>query len=122
MPDTLSDGGFITGTDELILGGYAYTCDTEDLDLPIAQADAQDRQGLPKGGAFVKGKKKVSVKIKAITGIPAPAQLTPFYQSLFSLPANWWIVTNLKLSAANTGAAIRTYSADIVHHINTPTA
>lgn len=117
---TYSDGGFSTGTTDVIIAGFAYTLQTNDHDLSVAQSDAMTAQGLPKGAAFVVQKQKLSVKIQAITGIPAPAQLVPFYYSSHNLPNNWWLVTNLKISSSNSSAAIRTYTADIVYLVNAP--
>lgn len=120
MPDTLSDGGFVTGSYDVTIDGYAYTLDTVDHDLPVAQADAMNADGTPKGGAFVKGKQKLAVKIKAVTGIPAPSQLVPFALALHGYASKYWVVANLKIASSNEGASIRTYNADICQHINTP--
>lgn len=118
MPDTLNDGGYLTGSYDVTILGYAYTLDTIDHDLPVGQADAMKADGTPKGGAFVVGKQKLSVKIKAMTGIPAPAQLTPFALAIHDFPSKNWVVTNLKIASSNEGANIRTYTADIVQYIN----
>lgn len=120
MADLLSDGGFITGSYDVTIDGAAYTLDTVDHDLPIAQADAMTATGLPKGGAFVRQKQKLAVKIKAITGISAPSQLVPFSLAIHGYSALYWVVTNLKIASANEGASIRTYTADICQHVNTP--
>lgn len=118
MADTLNDGGFQIGSYDVTILGYAYTLDTVDHDLPVAQADANNANGTPKGGAFVRQKQKLSVKIKAITGIPAPAQLVPFALVIHDYPSKNWAVTNLKIASSNEGASIRTYTADIVEHVN----
>ena len=102
----------------MTIDGYAYTLDTLDHDLPISQVDAMTSTGTPKGGAFARGKEKISVKINAITGIPAPSQLVKFTQAFHGYTSKGWVVTNLKISSANTGAHIRTYSADIVEYLN----
>lgn len=115
---TLTDGGFLTGSYDVTIDGYAYTLDTVDHDLPISQADARNADGTPKGGAFVREKEKVSVKINAITGIPAPSQLVPFNLALHGYASKKWAVTNLKIASANTGAVIRTYTADLIEQIN----
>jgi hypothetical protein len=115
---TLSDGGFLTGTYDVTIDGYAYTLGTVDHDLPISQADAFTSTGVPKGGAFVRGKEKISVKIDAVTGTPAPSQLVKFQQAFHGFSAKWWVVTNLKIASANTGAQIRTYTAELVEHVN----
>ena len=120
MPDTFTDGGFLTGSYDVTINGYGYTLDTLDQDLPISQADAMNADGTPKGGAFVRSKQKLSVKIKAITGYPAPAQLVAFSLAIHGYASKYWIVTNLKINSSNEGASIRTYNADIVEHINTP--
>lgn len=116
-PDTLVDGGFVAGSFDCTINGYAYTLDTFDLDEPVSQADAMKADGTAKGGVFVKGKKKCGVKIKAITGTPAPAQLVPFAFAFDGITSYNWVVTNRKLSGSNEGASIRTYTADIVQYI-----
>ncbi len=73
--------------------------------------------GTPKGGAFVRGKEKLSCKIKAITGTPAPAQLTPFALAVSGYASKNWVVTNLKIASSNEGANIRTYNVDIAEYI-----
>ena len=120
MADTLSDGGFLIGSYDVTIDGYAYTLDTVDHDLPVAQQDAMLASGLPKGGAFVRQKQKLAVKIKAITGIAAPSQLVPFSLALHGYSSLYWIVTNLKIASSNESANIRTYTADICQHVNTP--
>lgn len=120
MPDILSDGGFVTGSYDVTIDGYSYTLDTVDHDLPVTQADAMHANGLPKGGAFVRGKEKLAVKIKAITGTPAPSKLVAFSLAIHGFAAKYWVVTNRKIASSNEGATIRTYTADIVEHINTP--
>lgn len=122
MPDVLSDGGYITGTYDITINAYPYTLNTIDHDKPVARADANTRLGTPKGGAYAKGKQSFSVQIFAIQDIPAPEQLVPFQLALHNEDTKWWIVTNLKITSANDGAAIRTYNADMVHHVNTPTS
>lgn len=119
MPNTLSDGGFLAGSYDIVINA-AYTLDTVDHDLPVSQADAEKADGTAKGGVFVVGKQKLSVKIHAIAGVPAPAQLTPFQLAIHGYPSSWWTVTNLKIASANNGAVIRTYTADIIQLINTP--
>jgi hypothetical protein len=122
MPDIYNDGSFQAGSYDANIGGYPYTFDTADHDLPISQADANYASGLPRGGVFVLGKRKLSVKINALNGIPAPVQLKPFALAVDGFPSAWWIVGNLKISSANDGAKIRTYSADIIQLIQTPAA
>jgi hypothetical protein len=118
--NTLADGGFLTGSYDVTIDGYSYTLDTVDHDLPVTQADAYNANGTAKGGAFIRGKEKLSVKINAVSGTPAPSQLVAFSLALHGYTSKYWVVTNLKISSANTGANIRTYAADIVQHINTP--
>ncbi len=117
---TLNDGGFQTGSYDITLDGYPYTLDTIDHDLPVSVADAMNADGTPKGGAAVVMKQKLSVKINAITGIPAPSQLKPFSLALHGFASKYWFVANLKIASSNDGAKIRTYTADIIQHINTP--
>ncbi len=120
MADTLTDGGFLTGSYDATIDGYAYTLDTVDHDLPVSQADAMLASGLPKGGAFVLGKQKMSVKINAVSGTPAPTQLKAFALAVHGYASKWWCVGSLKISSANDGAKIRTYAAEICQLINTP--
>lgn len=117
-PNTYADGSFLTGSYDVTINGYSYTLDQLGHDLPISQADAMNADGTPKGGAFVKGKQKLSVKINAISGTPAPAQLIPFALAIHGYASKNWLVTGLKISSANTGASIRTYDAEICQHIN----
>lgn len=109
----LTDNGLITGSYDIIINGYPYTLDTVDHDLPVSEAVANNADGTFKGGASVKGQQKLSVKINAITGIPAPAQLVPFPLAIHGQASRNWKLTNLKISSANTGAALRTYTGDI---------
>lgn len=121
MPDTLSDNGFVGGSYDVTIDGYAYVLDTVDHDLPVSQADAQYANGTPKGALFVKGKQRLAVRIKAVSGVQAPSQLVPFSLAIHGYSSKYWVVTNLKITSANDGAVIRTYNADIVQHIATPT-
>lgn len=121
MPDTLGDGGYQTGSYDVIINGYAYTLDTIDHELPVGQADAMNADGTPAGGAFVRMKEKLAVKIKAVTGTPAPEALVPFALSFHGYPSKNWVVTNRKIASSNEGAQIRTYNVDIVEHINSIT-
>jgi len=116
MPDTLSDNGVIGGSYDVVIDGYAYTLDTADHDLPVAEATANNANGTYKGGLSVKGQQKLSVKISAFAGIPSPSQLVPFALAIHGFAARNWKVTNLKINSANTGASIRTYSADITEY------
>jgi hypothetical protein len=118
MPDTLGDGGYQTGSYDVTIGGYSYTLDTVDHELPIGQADAMNADGTPAGGAFVRMKEKVAVKIKAVTGTPAPSQLVPFALSFHGYPSKNWVIATMKITSSNEGAQIRTYNADIVEYIN----
>lgn len=118
MADTLNDGGYLTGSYDVTILGYAYTLDTIDHDLPVGQADAMNADGTPKGGAFVRMKQKLSVKIKAMTGFPAPAQLVPFALAIHGYASKNWAVTNLKIASSNEGANIRTYTADMAEYVN----
>ena len=117
-PDVLIDGGVINGSYDVVINGYAYTMDTVDQDLSVSTAKAKTAIGLPRGGAWVKEPEKVSVKITAIAGIPAPMQLVPFTFAFHGYPAKNWVVTNLKISSANTGASLRTYTGDIEQFVN----
>jgi hypothetical protein len=119
-PDFFSDGGFLTGSYDITIDGYSYTLDTVNHDLPAGQADAMHANGTPKGGAFVRMKEKLSVKIKAVTGVPAPSKFVPFALAIHGFESRYWVVTNRKISSSNEGAVIRTYTADIVEHVNTP--
>lgn len=116
--DTINDGGYQTGSYGGWINGFYYIFDTVDHDLPWGQADANTTAGTPAGGAFVRMKEKVSVKIKAKTGTPAPGQGKPFRIAFDGYPEKNWLVTNLKISSSNEGAQIRTYTADIVEYVN----
>lgn len=116
MPDTLTDNGLIGGSYDVNIGGFPYTMTTYDRDYPVSEAVAMNADGTFKGGVAVKGQQKISVKIDAITGIPKPAQLVPFAWGEPGEPVLNWKVTNLKLTASNSGANIRTYSADITQY------
>lgn len=116
MPDTLSDSGLIGGSYDVVINGFSYTLDTVDHDLPVSEAIAMNADGTFKGGVAVKGQEKLSVKISAITGIPAPSQLVPFALAIHGYAAKNWKVTNLKIASSNSGAAIRTYTADITQY------
>jgi hypothetical protein len=115
---TLSDGGFLTGTYDITLDGYAYTLKTVDHDLPVSEAVSMASDGTFKGGASVVQQQKLSVSIDAVTGIPAPSQLVPFALAIHGFSSKNWKVTNLKIASTNSGAAIRTYNADITQHFS----
>lgn len=116
MADTLTDNGLITGSYDIVINGFPYTLDTVDHNLPVSEAVAMNADGTFKGGASVKGQQKLSVKINAITGIPAPSQLVPFALAIHGYSSLNWKVTNLKINSSNSGAALRTYSADITQY------
>lgn len=109
----LNDNGLISGSYDITISGFPYTLDTLDHDLPVNEVTANNADGTFKGGAAVKAQQKLAVKINAITGIPAPAQLIPFALAVHGYSARNWKVTNLKISSTNTGAGLRTYTADI---------
>lgn len=117
----LSDGGFATGTgSDVTVDGVAYTFDSIGQEIPVTQADAYLASGLPKGGAFIIGKQKHSVKCNALIGTQRPSQLVPFQWTPPSASASsWWCIGTLKINSANTGAVIRTYDADVIQLINT---
>jgi hypothetical protein len=114
---TANDGGFLTGSYDVTIDGYAYTLDTVDHELPVASQKAMTATGLPKGAAYVRQFEKLAVKIKAITGTPAPSALVPFALAIHNFSSKNWIVTNRKITSSNEGASIRTYSADIEEYI-----
>jgi hypothetical protein len=116
MPDTLNDNGLIGGSYEININGYVYVLDTADHDLPVSEAVANNANGTFKGGLSVKGQQKIAVKINAIDGTPAPSQLVPFALTIHGFPSRNWKVTNLKINSSNSGAALRTYSADITEY------
>jgi len=113
MPDTLNDNGLIGGSYDVVIDGFAYTLDTVDHDLPVSEAVANNANGTFKGGLSVKGQQKLSVKINAMTGVQAPSQLVPFSLAIHGFAARNWKVANLKINSSNSGAALRTYTADI---------
>jgi hypothetical protein len=88
--------------------------------MPVGQADAQNADGTPKGGAFVRLKEKLSVTIKGQSTKSPPTKLSPFSLAVNGYAAKYWVVTNLKISASNEGAVITTWNADLVEHVNTP--
>ena len=116
MADTLTDSGLVAGSYDVTINGYSYTLDTVDHDLPVSEAVANNADGTFKGGASVKGQQKLSVKINAITGTPAPSQLVPFALAIHGFTSLNWKVTNLKIASANSGASLRTYTADITQY------
>jgi hypothetical protein len=116
MADTLTDSGFVSGSYDVTINGYSYTLDTVDHDLPVSEATANAADGTFKGGAAVRGQQKLSVKINAITGTPAPSQLVPFALAIHGFTSLNWKVTNLKIASSNSGASLRTYTADITQY------
>lgn len=116
MADTLTDSGLITGSYDIRINGFPYTLDTVSHSLPVSEAVAMNADGTFKGGASVKGQQKLSVKINAVAGYPAPAQLVPFALAIHGQESRNWKVTNLTIASANTGASLRTYSADITEY------
>lgn len=115
---TLTDGLYLTGTYNVPIDGFVYTLETYDHDLPVSQSDTTTSAGVPKGGAFARGKEKVAVKIKAIAGTPPPSQLVKFPFAFDNLPTKNWVVTNLKASGSNAPASIQEFSADISEFLN----
>lgn len=113
MPDTLNDGGYIAGTLDIEIDGYAYTLKTSSHSLPVAESVASFGNGTFKGGAAVKQQEKLAVVIEGQTGLRPPSQLVPFRAAVNGFPPKNWKVTNLKIDANNSGAAITTWSADI---------
>lgn len=118
MPDTVNDGGYLTGSYGGYINGFYYIFDTTDHDLPWGSAKANKADGTPAGGAYVRMAEKVAVKIKAKTGTPAPKQGVPFPFAFDDFPQKNWLVTNLKIASSNEGAQIRTYTADLEEYIN----
>lgn len=116
MADTLNDNGLVGGSYDVTINGYSYTLDTVDHDLPVSEAVAMNADGTFKGGLSVKGQQKLSVKINAVTGTPAPSQLVAFALAIHGFSSLNWKVTNLKITSSNSGAALRTYSADITQY------
>ncbi len=112
MADSLADNGPIIGAYDATIDGYAYTLDTVDHDLPVTGEAIRNSSGAFNGGAYVRDQEKVSVKIFAITGTPAPSQLVRFSLTLHGYAAKYWFVGNLKISSS-TGA-LRTYTADLM--------
>lgn len=117
-PDTLLDGGFQTGSYGGVINGYYYTFDTVDHDMPGSSATANNADGTPAGGVFVRGKEKIAVSIKARTGTPVPAARVPFRMAFDGQPEKNWVVVGAKISSSNEGASIRTYSGEIEEYIN----
>ena len=113
---TLSDGGYIIGTYSVTIDGYAYDLDTLDHDLPVKTDEVVDTTGLFKGSAEVVQRQKISVKIFAITGTPAPSQLVTFSKAFHGYAAKYWKVAGLKI--ASSTAANRVYSAELLESKN----
>lgn len=115
---TYADGSFAVGTYDVTIDSLAYTLDTISHELPVSEAHAYLSTGLPKGGAYIKGKQKINCKINAVTGTAAPSQMVKFTFAFHGFTNTNWIVTSLKINSANTGAQIRTYDATIMEVIN----
>lgn len=118
MADTVNDGGYVGGSYGAWINKFYYVFDTVDHDLPWGSAKANNADGTPAGGLYVRMAEKVSVKIKAKTGVPAPGQGKPFVCAFDGFPEKNWLVTNLKISSSNEGAQIRTYTADLEEYVN----
>lgn len=119
MADTLSDNGTIYGqTYDLTINGYSYVARTADHSLPVSGGIILDSSGKFKGGGYVRGQETLSVEIDAITGTPAPAQLTPFAQAFHGYASKYWAVHNLQIKSGN--AQLRTYTAELKEHKATP--
>lgn len=119
MADTLSDNGLIIGSYAATIDGFAYTFDTVDHDLPVNEQTVAATDGTFNGGAAVRGQEKLSVKIFAVTGTPAPSQLVRFSAAIHGYASKFWKVGNLKI--ASSTAALRVYTADITQAKNLTT-
>ncbi len=115
-PNVLNDNGLISGSFDININGFPYTMDTYTRNFPVSEAVAMNADGTFKGGASVKGQQKITVKINAITGVPKPSQLVPFaWGEPGETPLNWK-VTTCSLTASNSGASLRSYSAEITQY------
>jgi hypothetical protein len=118
LNDTLNDGGWQTGTSRAVIGGHSYIFDKIDHEKPTGSAKANNADGTPAGGAYVRMAEKVSVTIKARNNVPPPPPRVPFRHSFSGDPEKNWVVTTTKVSASNEGASITTFAADIEEFIN----
>ena len=113
---TLSDNGFLAATYDVVINGVAYTVKTSSHSLPVAETVASNKDGTFKGGAAVKQQEKISVVIEGQSQLRPPSQLVPFRAAFDGYAPKNWKVTNLKIDASNSGAAITTWSADITEY------
>lgn len=124
MLDTIQDNGVINSSYTVFIPtsegnpgiGFYYIFDTIDHDLPVTEETVKAADGTFNGGSGVRGQEKLSVKIWALTGVPAPAQLVRFPLSIHGYNSKFWKVTNLKV-ATGTGVN-RAYTADITQAKN----
>lgn len=122
--DVSQDNGLINSSYQVFIPvsevpgapGFWYILDTLDHDLPVKEETANAVDGTFNGGSAVRQQEKLSVKIWAVTGTPAPAQLVRFSLAIHGYLSKFWKVTNLKI-ATGTGVQ-RAYSADITQAKN----
>ena len=110
--DSLSDNGVVIGSYDVTIDGYSYTLDTVDHDLPVTGEAVRNASGAFNGGAYVRGQEKLSVKIFAVTGTPAPSQLVRFALTIHGYASKYWFVGNRKI--ASSSGALRAYTADLM--------
>lgn len=124
MADTLTDNGLIINSYTVGIPAsegpgapiYYYTCDTHSHSLPVSEETVKDVTGKFNGGGAVRGQEKVSVKIWAVTGIPAPAQLVRFPASFNGYNSRFWKLTDLTIDSA-TGP-LRSYTGTLTQAAN----
>lgn len=122
--DVSQDNGLINSSYQVFIPfseqtpgvGAWYILDTLDHDLPVKEETANAVDGTFNGGSAVRQQEKLAVKIWAVTGAPAPAQLVRFALAVHGYTSKFWKVTNLKI-ATGTGVQ-RAYSADITQAKN----
>ena len=111
MADTLQDSGFINNSYSVTIDGYAYVFDTLSQDLPVKEETVNGVTGTFAGGTAVRQQEKISGKIFAVTGTPAPAQLVRFAAAFHGYASKNWKVTDLKIDSSTGG--LRSYNATV---------
>lgn len=113
MADTLSDNGRIFGqTYDVTIDGYSYTLTTLDHALPVNGEQTMDSSGLFNGGGYTRGQERISVEINAVTGTPAPTQLSRFSAAFHGFTSKYWFVGSLQIRSSQNG--LRTYSGELL--------
>lgn len=127
MADTLVDNGLIINS--YIVGipvsetpgaqVFQYTFDSHSHALPVSEETVKDVTGLFNGGGAVRQQEKVTGKIWAVTGTPAPAQLVRFPAAFNGYSSRFWKATDLTIDSS-TGP-LRSYSVTLTQAKNLAT-